>query len=57
MRRVKIAILDTGIDRTHPRIEAQWNKRVKDAKMQRVGLMVKAVIWILVAMVRIMHRS
>lgn len=32
MRRVKIAILDTGIDRTHPRIEAQWNKRVKDAK-------------------------
>ena len=32
MSRVKIAILDTGIDRTHPQIEAQWNKRIKDAK-------------------------
>ena len=32
MRRVKIAILDTGIDRKHPSIEAQWNRRVKDAK-------------------------
>ena len=32
MRRVKIAILDTGIDRSHGKIGAQWDRRVKGTK-------------------------
>ena len=32
MRMVKISILDTGIDRGHPGIEAQWAKRIKGVK-------------------------
>ena len=32
MRRVKIAILDTGISRAHAEIESQWNKRIKGVK-------------------------
>lgn len=32
MRRVKIAILDTGIDRTRAEIEAELNKRIKGSK-------------------------
>lgn len=32
MKRVKIAILGTGIDRTHGELRAQWNKRIKWAK-------------------------
>ena len=32
MRRVKIAILDTGIDRTHGMIGPQWEKRVRGTR-------------------------
>ncbi|KAL6720849.1 hypothetical protein ACLMJK_002774 [Lecanora helva] len=32
MKRVKIAILDTGVDRTHASIESQWSKRIKGVK-------------------------
>lgn len=32
MRRVRIAILDTGIDQTRAEIEAQLNKRIKGSK-------------------------
>ena len=32
MRRVKIAILDTGIDLSHPDLKQQWEKRGKEVK-------------------------
>ena len=32
VRRVKVAILDTGLDRTHADIGAQWSTRIRDVK-------------------------
>lgn len=29
MKRIKIAILDTGIDKNHPDIAARWSERIK----------------------------